>query len=114
MALEVSEGDCVHFQWTGSDANPIESRGYGRSMTDRTNLVELEKMDANVPARHSYDEVTGLAGVECRAGARASFVTGLGMQKCARICACTARSACDACVVCRQLVPPVLLRLRPW
>jgi plastocyanin len=67
MALEVSEGDCVHFQWTGSDANPVGNRGYGRNMTDRTNLVELEKMDANVPARHSYDEVTILSTAGCGA-----------------------------------------------
>jgi len=58
-ALEQSEGDCVHFQWTGSDANTVDNTGNGRRMTDRTNLVEMPALNLNVPARHGYAEVTG-------------------------------------------------------
>ena len=56
--LAVWEGDCVHFQWTGSDANPLENTGNGRNMTDRTNLVEVVQADSNVPARHGFAEIT--------------------------------------------------------
>eukprot|EP00967_Tisochrysis_lutea_P104928 scaffold159592_cov32-Tisochrysis_lutea.AAC.2 len=54
--LVVYDEDCVHIQWTGSDANPPDNAGNGRAMTDRTNLVELEDADRNVPARHGYIE----------------------------------------------------------
>jgi hypothetical protein len=70
-ALEVYEGDCVHFQWTGSDANPEENTGSGRSMTDRTNLVEIPDLDRNVPARHGYAEVT--SGRNARPTTRSMF-----------------------------------------
>mmetsp|Transcript_23115 Transcript_23115/g.63365 ORF Transcript_23115/g.63365 Transcript_23115/m.63365 type:complete len:1215 (+) Transcript_23115:341-3985(+) len=58
--LEVHEGDCVHFQWTGSDANPNGNAGNGRRMTDRTNIVELgsaARLGINMPARHGYRDV---------------------------------------------------------
>ncbi|EOD16399.1 hypothetical protein EMIHUDRAFT_41308, partial [Emiliania huxleyi CCMP1516] len=47
--LHAYEGDCVHFQWTGSDANSAGNAGNGRQMTDRTNLVELTGRGTNVP-----------------------------------------------------------------
>ena len=53
--LEVNEGDCVHFQWTGSDANPAGNAGNGRRMTDRSNIVEISSLGNNVPVRHGYD-----------------------------------------------------------
>ena len=49
--LEVNEGDCIHFQWTGSDANPRGNAGNGRRGTDRTNIVELPALGANRPVR---------------------------------------------------------------
>lgn len=39
--LEVSRGDCVHFQWTGSNTNPNNNDGQG---TDRSNVAVLEKV----------------------------------------------------------------------
>ena len=41
--LKVLEGDCVHFQWTGSDANRAGNAGNGRAMTDRSNLVQVQR-----------------------------------------------------------------------
>jgi len=57
VKLEVGEGDCIHFQWTGSDANPEDNEGHGRRMTDRSNIVELHSRGENVPVRHGYAEV---------------------------------------------------------
>ena len=55
--LHAYEGDCVHFQWTGSDANSAGNAGNGRQMTDRTNLVELTGRGTNVPVKHAYNDV---------------------------------------------------------
>jgi predicted ferric reductase len=53
--LEVNEGDCIHFQWAGSDANSNGNAGNGRRMTDRSNIVELPTLSKNTPIRHNYD-----------------------------------------------------------
>lgn len=42
--LEVSRGDCVHFQWTGSNTNPNNNDGQGKQGTDRSNIALLEKV----------------------------------------------------------------------
>lgn len=59
--LEAHEGDCIHFQWTGSDANPTGNAGNGRRMTDRINIVELgstARLGLNRPAKHGYRDVS--------------------------------------------------------
>ena len=53
--LELWEGECVHFQWTGSDANPPGNAGNGRRMTDRTNIVEIPHLGKNKPTNLGYD-----------------------------------------------------------
>ena len=55
--LSAYEGDCIHFQWTGSDANP-NNAGNGNSGTDRSNIVEQPARGKNVPARHGYKDIT--------------------------------------------------------
>ena len=40
--LTVNPEDFVHFQWVGSDFNPLGNDGQGRAGTDRTNLVEIQ------------------------------------------------------------------------
>eukprot|EP00933_Yihiella_yeosuensis_P077399 TRINITY_DN8783_c0_g2_i1.p1 TRINITY_DN8783_c0_g2~~TRINITY_DN8783_c0_g2_i1.p1 ORF type:complete len:1378 (-),score=299.79 TRINITY_DN8783_c0_g2_i1:373-4506(-) len=47
--LEVMEGDYVHFQWTGSDANNNNNAGNGRAGTDRSNLVQVANRGETVP-----------------------------------------------------------------
>ncbi|XP_078594983.1 protein DD3-3-like [Branchiostoma floridae x Branchiostoma japonicum] len=37
--LEVSKGDYVHYQWTGSNTNPENNDGQGKAGTDRSNVV---------------------------------------------------------------------------
>mmetsp|Transcript_67544 Transcript_67544/g.213827 ORF Transcript_67544/g.213827 Transcript_67544/m.213827 type:complete len:1266 (-) Transcript_67544:254-4051(-) len=51
QTLVADEGDYVHVQWTGSDANPSGNAGEGRRMTDRSNLVQMANghIDANYP-----------------------------------------------------------------
>ena len=39
--LVASQGDYVHIQWTGSNANPQNNDGQGRAGTDRSNMVGL-------------------------------------------------------------------------
>lgn len=41
--LEVTQGDCIHFQWTGSNTNPNNNDGQGKQGTDRSNIGLLEK-----------------------------------------------------------------------
>jgi hypothetical protein len=47
--LTVEEGDFLHFQWTGSDANNKGNDGNGRQGTDRSNLVQMDTRDQNIP-----------------------------------------------------------------
>lgn len=39
--LTINELDYIHFQWVGSDFNPLNNDGEGRAGTDRSNLVEI-------------------------------------------------------------------------
>lgn len=47
--LSVEQGTMLHFQWTGSDANPNGNAGNGRAGTDRSNLVQLQNRQETVP-----------------------------------------------------------------
>jgi len=47
--LTVEEGDIVHFQWTGCDTNPANNQGEGRLSTDRSNIVQIESLNSNIP-----------------------------------------------------------------
>lgn len=47
--LHVNEGDYIHYQWTGSDANPAGQAGEGRAMTDRSNIVQIADNNDNTP-----------------------------------------------------------------
>ena len=39
--LQVQSGDYLHFQWTGSNTNPLNNAGNGLDGTDRSNVVVL-------------------------------------------------------------------------
>lgn len=41
-SLEAARGDCIHFQWTGSNTNPNNNDGQGKQGTDRSNIVVME------------------------------------------------------------------------
>jgi hypothetical protein len=41
--LEAAQGDCIHFQWTGSNTNPNNNDGQGQQGSDRSNIALLEK-----------------------------------------------------------------------
>jgi len=43
--LTLYDNDYVHFQWVGSDFNPLGNDGEGRAGTDRTNLVDITIYD---------------------------------------------------------------------
>eukprot|EP00051_Salpingoeca_urceolata_P010125 m.123447 g.123447 ORF g.123447 m.123447 type:complete len:1382 (-) comp16588_c0_seq1:189-4334(-) len=42
--LHVPEGDCIHFQWTGSNTNPNNNDGQGKQGTDRSNIALMERI----------------------------------------------------------------------
>ena len=39
--LSITDNDYIHFQWVGSDFNPLNNDGEGRAGTDRSNLVDI-------------------------------------------------------------------------
>lgn len=47
--LIATEGDYVHFQWTGSDNNPQNNAGEGIPGTDRSNIVQTSGLNSNLP-----------------------------------------------------------------
>eukprot|EP01122_Echinamoeba_exundans_P006992 TRINITY_DN206_c0_g1_i1.p1 TRINITY_DN206_c0_g1~~TRINITY_DN206_c0_g1_i1.p1 ORF type:complete len:504 (+),score=50.33 TRINITY_DN206_c0_g1_i1:552-2063(+) len=47
--LEISTGDFVHFQWTGSDTQPGGQAGSGRDRTDRSNVVQIADLSKSYP-----------------------------------------------------------------
>jgi plastocyanin len=48
-SLAISVGDKVHWQWKGCDTNPNGNAGEGANGSDRTNVVQIGKMDSNFP-----------------------------------------------------------------
>jgi len=54
QSLNVYETDCIHFQWTGSDANPRNNAGNGRDGTDRSNIVEIGSRGKNKPVSFGF------------------------------------------------------------
>jgi len=48
-ALEIRTGDCVHYQWTGSDNNPANYAGQGTAGTDKSNIVQVQSANMNFP-----------------------------------------------------------------
>ena len=44
--ITLYDNDYVHFQWVGSDFNPLNNDGEGRAGTDRTNIVDITVFDA--------------------------------------------------------------------
>jgi len=52
--LDVTQGDYIHFQWTGCDTNPAGNAGEGIDQTDRNNVIQIESMDSNYPAPDSF------------------------------------------------------------
>jgi len=47
--LTVTQGDYIHFQWTGCDTNPNGNAGNGADSTDRSNIVQIADMSKNFP-----------------------------------------------------------------
>jgi hypothetical protein len=47
--LELTQGDYIHFQWTGCDTNPDGNDGQGIDGTDRSNIVQIWDMSRNYP-----------------------------------------------------------------
>lgn len=52
--LHVRVGDYIHFQWTGCDTNPQNQAGEGTDQTDRSNIVQIADIGANVPASDDW------------------------------------------------------------
>jgi hypothetical protein len=40
--LEISQNDCIHIQWTGSNTNPNNNDGQGQAGSDRHNIAQME------------------------------------------------------------------------
>jgi hypothetical protein len=47
-------GDYIHFQWTGCDQNPAGNAGEGTDQTDRSNIAQIPKLDANLPVTDQW------------------------------------------------------------
>ena len=96
--LEVNEGDCVHFQWAGSDANPTGNAGNGRHMTDRSNIVEIAELGVNRPINHGYDDEWGITYASMFADERmVKRFAYLGQEEAcnATTATCAPTNACD-------------------
>ena len=52
--LAISEGDVIHFQWTGCDNNPSSYSGNGIVGTDRSNVVQIPAENSNIPNANPY------------------------------------------------------------
>jgi hypothetical protein len=53
--ITITEDDYLHFQWVGSDYNPIGNDGEGRDGTDRSNLVVINSIRDNIPYQGIQD-----------------------------------------------------------
>lgn len=55
--LGVTEGEYIHFQWTGCDTNPAGNAGEGRTSTDRSNIVQIKSLDNNIPLASTQGKI---------------------------------------------------------
>tara|TARA_R110001599_G_scaffold224343_3_gene423559 strand:- start:330 stop:2240 length:1911 start_codon:yes stop_codon:yes gene_type:complete len=53
--LYISEDDYLHFQFIGSDYNPLGNDGEGRAGTDRSNVVIIESLKDNMPSSQNIE-----------------------------------------------------------
>jgi hypothetical protein len=51
--LSISVNDYIHFQFIGSDYNPLNNDGEGRAGTDRSNLVMISDNKDNIPSMNT-------------------------------------------------------------
>ena len=56
--LNISENDYIHFQWLGSDYNPLGNEGEGRTGTDRSNIVVVDTHKDNLPSTRTSSVFT--------------------------------------------------------
>ena len=49
-SLKIQNDEFLHFQWVGSDYNPLNNDGEGKRGTDRSNLVEIDSYRDNMPS----------------------------------------------------------------
>lgn len=47
--LKIEANDLLHIQWTGSNTNPRNNDGEGTAGTDRSNLLQMKKLDLSYP-----------------------------------------------------------------
>jgi len=47
-------GDYIHFQWSGCDTNPAGNAGEGTDQTDRSNMVQMERIDSSTPITEQW------------------------------------------------------------
>ena len=47
--VTIDVDDLIHFQWVGSDYNPLNNDGEGRRGTDRSNIVAIDRPDTYIP-----------------------------------------------------------------
>jgi hypothetical protein len=59
--LTIAKGDFVHFQWVGSDFNPVNNDGEGRRGTDRSNIVAIDRPDTYLPGKQDMFNDTATA-----------------------------------------------------
>jgi len=52
--LYTRKGDYIHFQWTGCDNNPNGNAGEGTAGTDRSNMVQMERISDSFPASDAW------------------------------------------------------------
>ncbi|EGG13999.1 hypothetical protein DFA_11760 [Cavenderia fasciculata] len=48
--LHMKVNEYIHFQWTGCDTNPNGNAGEGIDQTDRSNIVQIDGLNENMPA----------------------------------------------------------------
>jgi len=52
--LTVSNGDYIHFQWTGCDHNPAGNAGEGADQTDRSNIMQIKAKADSYPVTDDW------------------------------------------------------------
>jgi hypothetical protein len=52
--LFVRANDYIHFQWTGCDTNPNGNAGEGTAGTDRSNMVQMARLQDSYPASDAW------------------------------------------------------------
>lgn len=79
--VEVSLNDYIHFQWTGSNSNPLGNDGQGAPGTDRSNIIALVDRSYHKGSLNAFDPLNEYGSLGVNYPKNLSHTSFLGLSQ---------------------------------